>query len=87
MVAGGVSTGAVVTKGPTKLGWLVPPHSPVQPTGGELTSITSAAVRPKVGVPQIISASFVCRGPLMLSSLTNTILLQNWPLVPGIDWL
>ena len=52
-MGGGVRTGAVVTNGPTKFGVLVPPHSPVHPTGGELTSVTSAAVRPKLGVPQI----------------------------------
>ena len=85
LVGGGVSTGAVVTNGPTKLGASPPPQRETQPTGGELTSITSAGVRPKVGVPQICRASLVWSGPSTVSPVTNTICVQkSSPPVPGI---
>src|SRR5262245_30455628 len=84
-VGGGVSTGAFVANGPTKLGLLPPPQPPLtQPTGGALTSVTSAADRPKVGLPQIARSSLVWTGPSMWSCPTKTILSQNWLLVPGI---
>ena len=91
LVGGGVSTGAVVTNGPTNCG-LAPlgePQPPaIHPVGGALTSITSAAERPKLGVPQIARSSLVCRGPSMSSPVTKTIRSQFLAgFVFGIGWL
>ena len=69
-----MSTGALVTNGPLKVGWFPEQEEePDQPTGGALTSVISVAERPKVGLPQIFRSSLVCRGPLMLSAPTKTI--------------
>src|SRR4249919_4198502 len=88
LVAGGVSTGALVAKGPTKFGFGVPLQPPLtQPIGGALTSVTSADDRPKVGLPHIARSSLVWTGPSMWSPPTKTILSQNWLLVPGIGLL
>ena len=76
-VAGGVSTAELGRFVPTKLGLSAPQLPlPNQPGSGALISIESAAVRPKVGLPQIASVSLVWRGPLMLSLLVNTITSQ-----------
>ena len=58
-----------------------------QPGDVALASIESAEVRPKVGEPQIPSASLVCSGPFTTSPLIKAILLQNCPPEFGIGEL
>ena len=72
-VVGGVSTGALVANGPTKFGLPVQLLPDCQPRGGALTSVTSAELRPKLGLPQTARSSLVCTGPSILSPPTKTI--------------
>src|ERR1700733_11151659 len=89
LVVGGLSGGELVLKVPGNVGSalghsrepsraspsaaLVPPY---QPGLGAPTSIESAGLRPKVGLPQTKIASLLCSGPLIASPDLNEITLQ-----------
>ncbi len=87
-MGGGVSTGALVTKVPSKLGEL--PLQPNQPGGRRDTEMASAAVRPKIGLA-VTDQERVVRVQRAVDALAadevDEVARPGSGLEPGMFWL